>query len=206
VSSWTRYRCASIIERCNSPNHHTDVIGCRNRRWTWLYTITQSSTIISIYPTSNINCHTTVTDPVIQDKYINIDTYLRGQWMREATNIAGIHINIGHSYSQMVLALHHILSSQVQWFLDQNNLNALAFDSQRFIKYKQVVDTLGTAMIFVPEDWSYCDNEWNPKDQWYSLVRLKQYGNQYVTELRTPRGWYDKTSIIESIETVKKKS
>ncbi|MCS6983170.1 MAG: glutamate-cysteine ligase family protein [Candidatus Absconditabacterales bacterium] len=153
------------------------------------------------YPASDQKT-SVVSDPCIQAKYHKIDVLLREKNVRYATNIAGIHINIGHLDAQKILTLHHEMSKRVKNLLDQNDPDNLAFHPQRFNRYKIVVDAFETAMIFEPDEGNYLDELGHPKDQGHSLVRLKKYGNRLVTELRTPRGGYDLPSVIQSIQTV----
>lgn len=137
----------------------------------------------------------------ITERYKNIWQKLTSLWVRASTNIAWLHVNIWHKDNTQVLKLHKKISEKIYDILLQWKL-PIDTNPERFRKYIEVTNTIGENYfpIVADEYTSYLDKQWNPIVQWHTLVRLKKYEHQLVSEIRTPDAGTSPDDIYKKVQ------
>lgn len=134
-------------------------------------------------------------------RYIKINEKLEASWVRASTNIAGLHINIWHKDNRHLLILHKKISEAIYELFKRGRI-PVDMDLERYKKYKEVTDSLGWSHLplIVNCYWEYLDKKGMPITQGHTLVRLKKYGEQLVSEIRTPDAWTSAEDLYKKIQ------
>lgn len=139
--------------------------------------------------------------PEITTRYEKIGKMLEELWVRASTNIAGLHINIWHKNNNHLLKIHKKISEKIYEILEKER-GILHMHPERYKKYTEVTDILdwNHLPLLVNKYTEYLDKQGNPIPQWHTLVRLKKYWSQLVSEIRTGDAWTSPQDLYKKIQ------
>ena len=139
--------------------------------------------------------------PEITERYKKIGKILEDLWVRASTNIAWLHINIWYEDNEYLLEIHKKISEKIYAILKEEE-RILHMHPQRYKKYTEVTNALGWSHfpLLVKQHKEYLDREGNPIVQWHTLVRLKKYWSQLVSEIRTGDAWTSPQDLYKKIQ------
>lgn len=139
--------------------------------------------------------------PETTERYRKIGKILEDLWVRASTNIAWLHINIWHKDNEYLLEIHKKISEKIYTILKKEK-SILHMHPERYKKYTEVTDALGGSHLplLVNQYKEYLDKNEKPITQWHTLVRLKKYWSQLVSEIRTGDAWTSPQDLYKKIQ------